>query len=312
MNKSSLQQSVGWASQRPTPANAAQNNQPVVASAVNIKTSFNQLTTLRWSLVEEVLELKKFNYDAIGLWRPKVAEIGEELSAELIRDAGLSVSSLSFAGGFTGANGLSFDDAIVDARDAIKDAELLGAENLIVVSGPRNGHTVRHSRRLVSEALDELADFAGQRGVRLCLLPMHQYFSKSWTFLNSLDETLELVSGKNHPAVGMAFDTYQSWQEPNLMSRIAEFAKLTGVVQISDGVRRPQANAERCVPGDGVIPLSEIVHAFQTAGFDGYYDIQVWSNSGWNGDYPIAVSQCREAVLRVAAQPVAMTRQRLS
>ncbi len=312
MNKPSLPQSVGRISQRPAQASAVQSGQPIVASAVNIRTSFNHLTTLRWSLVEEVLELKKSNYDAIGLWRPKIAEIGEELAADLIRDAGLAVSSLSFVGGFTGTNGLSFDDAIADARDAIKDAELLGAENLIVVSGPRNGHTVRHSRRILGDALDELADFAGSRGVRLCVLPMHQYFSKSWTFLNTLDETLEVLSDRNHPALGLAFDAYQSWQEPNLIERIPEFAAMTGVVQISDAQRAPQSSAERCIPGDGIIPLPEIIRGFQTAGFDGYYDVQVWSNTGWAADYAVAVSQCREAVLRVAGQPVVMTRQRLS
>lgn len=312
MNKPSLPQSVGRVSQRPPQANAVQSGQPIVASAVKILTSFNQLTSLRWTLAEEVIELKKSNYDAIGLWRPKIAEIGEELAAEMINEAGLAVSSLSFAGGFTGTNGLSFDDAVADARDAIKDAELLGAENLIIVSGPRNGHTIRHSRRILGDALNELADFAAARAVRLCVLPMHQYFSKSWTFLNTLDETLNVLGDCNHPALGLAFDAYQSWQEPDLLKRIPEFAAMTGVVQISDAHRAPHAVAERCMPGAGIIPLAEIIRGFQTGGFDGYYDVQVWSSTGWAENDPTAVSQCREGVLRVAGQPVASTRQRLS
>lgn len=315
MNKSSLPQSAGRVSQRPPQASAVQNNgQPVLAAAVNIlsSTSFNQLTTLRWSLTEEVTELKKCNFAAIGLWRPKIAEIGEELAAEVIGEAGLAVSSLSFVGGFTGTNGLSFDDAVADARDAIKDAELLGAQNVIVVSGPRNGHTVRHSRRLLADALDELADFAGVRGVRLCVLPMHQYFSKAWTFLNTLDETLDVLNDCNHAALGLAFDTYQSWQEPNLIERIPEFAAMTGIVQISDAHRSPHSPAERCIPGEGVIPLPDIIRAFQTGGFDGYYDVQVWSSVDWADVQTTTVSNCHEAIRRVAGHPVPTTRQRLS
>lgn len=307
MKKSSLPQDVGWV-QTPGPqAKVVQSGHPIAPSAANIRMSLSQLTTLRWSLLEEVLLLKSTGYDAIGLWRPKIAEVGEELSAELIRDSGLSVSSLSFVGGFTGTNGLSYRDAIADARDAILDAELVGAENLIVVSGTRNGHTIGHSRRLLAEALDELADYAGTRGVRLCVLPMHSYFAESWTFLNTLDETLELLARVNHPHAGLAFDTYHLWNEPGLIERIPELASLTGVVQVSDARRQPRSRAERCVPGDGCIPLREIVQAFQQSGYDGYYDVQVWSNAGWSGDYSLAAAQCRDAVLRLVERPVTIS-----
>jgi sugar phosphate isomerase/epimerase len=281
-----------------------QSGQPIVVPATNVRISLSQLTTLRWTLLEEVLQLKASNYDGIGLWRPKIADLGEDLSAEVIRDTGLGVSSLSFVGGFTGVNGLSYEDAIADARDAITDAELLGAENVIVVSGTRNGHTIRHSRRLLVDALSRLADFAGLRGVRLCVLPMHPFFAASWTYLNTLDETLELLGRVNHPHVGLAFDTYQLCQEPRLVDRIPDLAAVTGVVQISDGRTPPQSDAERCVPGEGVIPLGEIVRAFHRSGFDGYYDVQVWSNEKWSGDYQSAAAQCRDALLRLVDQPV--------
>jgi sugar phosphate isomerase/epimerase len=308
VNKSSLPQSVGLVAQPVPPVQVVQSGQPATAPATKIRLSFNQLTTLRWSLLEELLQLRTSRYDAIGLWRPKIAAVGERLAAGLIREAGLSVSSLSFAGGFTGIGGVSYEDAVADTRDAIVDAETLGAENLILVSGAQNGHTVRHSRRLLIYALTELADFAGARGVRLCVLPMHQFFAKTWTYLNTLNETLELLSRVNHPSVGLAFDTYHLWQEPGLVERIPEFAATTGIVQISDAHRVPQSAAERCIPGDGSIPLEEIVRAFQGAGFDGYYDVQVWSRSGWSGDYPVTALRCRQAVLRIASHAVASTR----
>ena len=308
MKKSSLPQGVDRVVQTGSVPRVMQSGQPAVAPVTSLRISVSQLTTRRWSLLEEVIELRAQQIDGIGLWRPKVADIGEDLAADLIQDAGLSVSSLSFVGGFTGVNGLSFDDAIADARDALAHAELLGAENVIVVSGARNRHTVRHSRRLLREALLELADDAGARGVRLCVLPMHASFAGSWTYLNSLDETVELLSGINHPHVGLAFDTYQLWTQPELLSRIPQLARLTGVVQISDAKRPPQGTLERCLPGEGVIPLGEIVRAFHLSGFDGYYDVQVWSGCEWSGDYSATVSQSREAILRLADLPVAMTR----
>jgi sugar phosphate isomerase/epimerase len=137
---------------------------------------------------------------------------------------------------------------------------------------------------------------------------MHSYFAKTWTYLNTLDETVDLIGQLNHLHIGLAFDTYQLWNEPQLIDRIPHLAALTGVVQISDARRIPQSPAERCLPGDGIIPLGEIVRGFHQSGFDGYYDIQVWSSCGWSGDYTSAVSRCRDTVLQLAKQPVAITR----
>ena len=308
MNKSSLPQGVGRVSPSGPQVKVVQSVQAVVTPTTHLRLSLSQLTTLRWSLPEEIVQLRSAKYHGIGLWRPKVAELGAELSAELIRDAGLGVSSLSFAGGFTGLHGLSHADAMADARDAISDAAVLGAENLIVVSGTRNGHTHRHSRRLLVDALCELADFAGLYGVRLCVLPMHYSFATTWTYLNTLDDTVEVLGQVDHPSAGLAFDTYQLWQEPRLIDRIPDLARLTGVVQIGDAHRSPQSSHDCCVPGEGIIPLTEIVRAFQRSGFDGYYDVQVCSSSGWSGDYPSAVSQSRDAVLRLIEEPVTMSR----
>lgn len=268
--------------------------------AAKIKLSLSQLTTMRWTLPEQVLLLKALGYDGIGLWRPKVSGFGEELAADVIRDADVGVSSLSFAGGFTGRHGFSFQDALADARDAVCEAELLGAENVIVVGGARNHHTIRHSRRLVTEALRELSEFAMLHGVRLSLLPMHSFFAPTWTYLHSLDETLELLDNVNHPSVGLAFDTYHLWREPRLLERIPELTPLTGVVQISDSRRAPQTESDRCFPGEGRIPLNDIVRAFQQAGYDGYFDVQVWSDEGWAKSTEEVSQLCRSSAQHFA------------
>jgi len=274
--------------------------------ATKIKLSLSQLTTIRWSLLEEVLQLKALGYDGIGLWRPKVSEFGEDLAADVIRDAEVGVASLSFAGGFTGRNGFSFQDALADARDAIREAELLGAENVIVVGGARNHHTIRHSRRLVADALRELSEFAMLHGVRLSLLPMHSFFAPTWTYLHTLDETLELLDNVNHSSVGLAFDTYHLWREPRLLERIPELVPFTGVVQVSDSRRAPQTDSDRCFPGEGRIPLTDIVRAFQQAGYDGYFDVQVWSDEGWAKTSAEVTRLCQDSPLQFA-QPIVLS-----
>lgn len=269
-------------------------------SVAPIKLSLNQLTTLRWSVSEEVTQARQTGYDAVGIWRPKLTELGETRTAELLARARLSVSSLSFAGGFTGGCGFSYLEAIADCRQAIEQAKILGARTVVVVGGSQNGHTVRHSRRLVVDGLKELSDAAGLAHVRLSLLPMHQFFSKKWTFVNSLDQALEIIDQIGHPNVGLAFDAYHLWQEPRVIQRIPELARLTGIVQLSDSRRDPQSDQDRQMPGEGVIPLPDLIRAFQLAGYTGYYDIQVWSKHLRHSNYAHRIEQCHAAIKSMA------------
>ena len=105
----------------------------------------NELTTYRWSFEEDVAGYKAAGFEAIGVWRQKLADFGERRGIELIREAGLHVSSVLWAGGFTGSDGHSYQESIDDALDAIRLTAALDADCLVIYSGGRNGHTERCS-----------------------------------------------------------------------------------------------------------------------------------------------------------------------
>ena len=208
------------------------------------------------------------------------------------RESGLAISSLSFAGGFTGLNGSSFFDAVDDARQALQLASAVGAETLLLVSGPRRGHIQSHVRRLLVDAVKALAEDAAELGVALALLPMSPTVGAHWSFLSSLDETLEVID-KSGRGARIAFDVYHLWEEPRLLQRIPEVAPHVAVVQLSDSQGAPRSQYDRCRPGDGRIPLTAIVHAFDEAGFAGYYELAIWSSELWKSDYADMLSECR-------------------
>jgi sugar phosphate isomerase/epimerase len=272
-----------------------------------LKLSLSQLTTFRWKLTDELLQLKQTGYDAIGLWRPKLVDYDPLRVAEMLQKAKLSVSSLSFAGGFTGGCGFSYLEAIDDGRQAIALAKTIGAKNVIVVGGSRNGHTIRHSRRMVVDALRELCRDAARDQIKLTLLPMHRDFGRGWTFLNSLDETLEILDEINHPQVCLAFDAYHLSEESRLLERIPEIAKRTGIVQLSDCDGPPTSMNNRMMPGCGKIPLRDLIQVFQLAGYAGYFDIHVWSSNVWKSNYSHLIEQCHAAVKEMSARDVVMT-----
>ena len=187
---------LSWkTSQRLTPANlpttVESDSTPGQTEMAPVRFSANGLTTLHWDLLQDVGGCHDLGINSIGLWRPKVLEFGEERAIELLNDASLDVSSVSWIGGFTGTNGHGFRDSIWDAKEAIRFAGRVGAESVVVLSGSRGSHTLNHARRLLLEALRELADDAEAAGVDLALQPMHPMFASDWTFLKSLDEVNE-------------------------------------------------------------------------------------------------------------------------
>src|SRR5258708_2604020 len=122
--------------------------------------SMNEMTTFRWSFEEDVVRYKAAGIEGIGVWRQKLADYGEQRGVELVARSGLTVSNLLWAGGFTGSDGHNYDESMSDAKEAIRLAAALRAGHLVVYSGARNGHTLKHARRLFVGALEELLPFA--------------------------------------------------------------------------------------------------------------------------------------------------------
>jgi sugar phosphate isomerase/epimerase len=77
--------------------------------------SFNQATAKYWPLVDVVKGCAALGVEHVGLWREPVAEYGLSRSVSLVRDAGLSVTSLC-RGGFFGA-----EDWLDDNRRALDE-----------------------------------------------------------------------------------------------------------------------------------------------------------------------------------------------
>ncbi len=247
--------------------------------------AISELTTLRWSFEEDVEWLAAAGIAAIGVWRHKLSDFGEERGAELIADAGLAVSSLQWAGGFTGSDGRSHDDSLRDARSAIGTAELLAAGSLIIHSGARGAHTFNHARRLFRQALDRLLPLAEEHGVVLAIEPMHADCGGEFTFLNCLDETLKLVADYRTTALKIALDTYHWGHEPSLIGRLALLAPHLAVVQLGDGREPPCRESNRCPLGEGSVPLPGIVAALAAAGYDGDYEVELMGEEIEASDY---------------------------
>jgi len=261
--------------------------------------SVNETTTFRWSFEEDVTNYAAAGIPAIGVWRQKFSDFGESRAIELLSEAGLKVSHLFWAGGFTGSDGRSYRSSIDDAADALRTAAHLGAGNLIVYSGARAGHTFNHAKRLFKDALIELAPLATELGVTLAIEPMHPGCAAEFTFLTSVEDVLQLLEAIANPLVKMVFDTYHLGQTPEILARIPKLVHQVAMVQLGDARRAPNGEQNRCRLGEGKIPLKEMIDALVSAGYHGYYDIELFGEEIEAVDYHSLLAHAKQAFLQL-------------
>lgn len=257
--------------------------------------SLNETTTFRWSFEDDVAHYAAAGIEAIGVWRQKLSDCGLDRALQLIRQHHLKVSHLFWAGGFTGSEGHSYRESVVDTADALRAAAALESRCLVVCSGARAGHTFNHARRLVQEALKELVPLAEELGVVMALEPMHPGCAAQCTFLNTLDDALGIIHAIGHPYVKLLLDTYHLGQDPCLVERIPQVASQIALVQLGDTKHPPRGEQNRCRLGDGVVPLRQIVCALRQAGYDGFFDVELLGEDIEALDYLALLAHAKEA-----------------
>ena len=236
--------------------------------------SINEMTTFRWSFEEDVHQLRAAGIEAIGLWRQKLADFGEEKAADLLADSGLAVSNLLWAGGFTGSDGHTYSESLKDAAEAIRLAATLHAGCLVIYSGGRNNHTQNHARRLFLGTLKELAPLATELEVTLAVEPMHPGCAADWTFLTSLDEAVGLIDSLGSPRqAGLRYlplGTRSADRGGHRPAARSDCHRAPG--------RQSAATDRRAKPPAIRVrhsPLKEIVAVPRGIGYDGDYDVEL-------------------------------------
>ncbi|MDB4534457.1 sugar phosphate isomerase/epimerase [Vicingaceae bacterium] len=241
--------------------------------------SVSEFSTLGWTFEEDVVRYSSEGFTGIGVWRQKYSDFDEDSATRVLHAYGTSVSSLSWAGGFTGNENLSFEQAIDDSLDAIRTAATIDAGCLIIHPGSRRGHTASHARRLLIRALREIVPIADDFGVRLAIEPMDRHHASGFTFLHSIQDTLELLSPYPESTIGLVLDLFQFGHLFDQQTEsLSQLANRIALVQLSDRTDQTP-KASRCLPGLGIVDIKEWISFFERSGYRGFYEFEVHGRS---------------------------------
>ncbi|WP_439382614.1 sugar phosphate isomerase/epimerase family protein [Amycolatopsis lexingtonensis] len=246
--------------------------------------SLNQITTKSWSLPDAVAGCAAAGVGWIGLWRDKVAEVGVAETARLLKEHEVRVSSLCRGGFFTGVTPEGSPvDGVAQTREAIDEAAALGAGVLVLVVGGIAGNDLAGSRQRVADAVGELAPYAGERGVRLGLEPLHPMQCADRSVLSTVDQALAIAA--EHPAgqVGVIVDEFHVWWDPRIEQSIAAATGRIAGFHVCDVlVPLPDPLLGRALPGDGPIDHRHLRSCVEAAGYDGPIEVEVFNAELWS------------------------------
>ena len=237
--------------------------------------AISQLSTLRWSFGHDVSAYAKRGFNGIGVFRPKLEDFGVDRAVELLAEHALTVTSLSWAGGFTGSDGRAYEDAVADAVAAVRDAADLRAETLIVLAGGRNNHIRRHARRTVCDALKVITEAAADFGVRVSIEPIHPGCGDEWSFVNDLESTLEIIENVGSRSLGLTLDTYHVGMDEEVVRWLPDVVPHLHLVQLGDARHSPLGEMNRCLLGDGNVPLGKIFDTLMEHRYSGPFEVEL-------------------------------------
>jgi sugar phosphate isomerase/epimerase len=200
-----------------------------------------------------------------GFWIPE-QRIDEPVLADTkaaLERSGLIVSHLVLSGFYTEPE---LDDRIAHTRHTMEVAGALGARVLVLAPGRRQGRGYEETRDYCARAISRVLEQAPPASVKLALEPIIPWQSD---YLNTLAEAIELAELVDHPDLGVYPDTFHLWRTGTLLEDIERAgARILGV-HLNDA--RPDED-HNCLPGDGELPLVEIVRAIEATGYTGTYD----------------------------------------
>lgn len=248
--------------------------------------SIHQVTLLRQCSTPQFVDvLRRNGVGCTSLWRDRVREYGVPATARLIADSGIALSGYCWGGLITSSDPGEAARARDEVRRALDEAAAIQAPCLIFVAGgiDPDDKNIADTRARALDGIAELVPHARSVGVRIALEPLHPMVCASRSILS----TTRLANAwcdrlDAEDAVGIAIDTYAVWWDPDIEVEIGRAGKRICSFHVSDWLPDTQdLRFDRGMIGDGVIDLPALRRMVESAGYEGYVEVEIFSERNW-------------------------------
>lgn len=213
--------------------------------------------------------VKQMGFDWIEVPLEDLADMDHERGAEIIKDHGLGVSACAAMG--PDRDLIHTDKAVRDngmayLKGAIQATQTLGGKNLVGPLYSAVGRTWQSTPEerardtdILVENLGELANFAADFDVVLCVEPLNRFET---SFINLAEQAIPIVDRVDHPNCQIMLDTFHM--------NIEEKSLGDAIRAVGPRLRHVHAcENDRGAPGTGNIPWNEVAAALKDIHYEG-------------------------------------------
>lgn len=268
--------------------------------------SLNTATVRKqWELDQIIDECAKKGIRAISPWRDQVAAIGLKKIAAQLKALDICLSGYCRGGFFPAISAAHRRASLADNRLAIDEACELAAPCVVLVVGGLPGaisgqaiyNNLDRARAEVFDGIAATLEYARSCEMPLAIEPLHPMQAAERACINTLEHALDICDALD-PAgsgqLGVAVDVYHVWWDPKLQGQIKRAgARRLLAYHVCDWLAptRDLLN-DRGMMGDGVIELRKIRGWMEEAGFKGYCEVEIFSNTWWQKTGEEVVDAC--------------------
>jgi sugar phosphate isomerase/epimerase len=251
--------------------------------------SISQITTLTQGFDDDLRVYGEAGVDGIGIWELKLPARDDAETAEAIRLSGLEVTNC--VASVPSILPLPLMEGPADPEERI-DALCASLHRLAAfepqsvgfLTGSATGLAPEQARDQVVEGVRTIAGEAERAGVRIGLEPINRIGGEDWTIVNTVSEAADLLEDAGQPDLGILFDVWHLWNTPTLFDDIENHAGRFVGVHVSDWREPTRGWADRVLPGEGVADVPGILGVLESAGWDGPFDLEIFSDNGTFGN----------------------------
>src|SRR5690606_32988170 len=261
------------------------------------KLCIHTITTKPWSIEEAAENYSRVGVKGISVWRQYLEGRNIAQTGEMLKSHGLEVVSLVRGGFFPSTSAEKRAAAIDDNKKAVDEAASLGAPMIVLVVGADPGQSWETSRAQIREGIESVLPYAIASGVKLAIEPLHPIYADTRSAVNTLGHADGLAEASASAHVGVAADVYHLWWDPDLEQELLRCGRNGHLYafHICDWMS-PTVDFlnDRGLMGEGCIPVQKIRGWAEAAGFNGYNEVEIFSDRWWAADQKVFLDKIVE------------------
>ena len=256
-----------------------------VKSIINLqKLCIHTITTKPWPIEVAAKKYAHAGVKGISVWRSAVEDKNITEISRLIRNEGLEIVSYVRGGFFPHHTVEGRRKAIDENKRIIDEAAELGAPLIVLVCGADPKQSLSESRKQIIDGIAAVLPHARDNGIKLAIEPLHPMYADNRSAINTLKQANDACEQLATDWVGVAVDVYHVWWDPDLEKEIQRCGKMKKIFafHICDW-KTPTTDIlnDRGLMGEGCIPIPRIRDWVENAGFNGFHEVEIFSNTYW-------------------------------